>query len=535
MITLTWRRALVAPTALALALGGALLASGPAHAAEPVFSVTSPSNTTTYDNSATPDTITYTGENLPVGDTIAVQYYIGFNPGPTAAATVTAPVVTGTAWSVSATLAESGPGTAGVQSTVTAMKDGAADPAVAPVQVNYNTTTALRPADFAVTTPTASDVQISPTVTFSGTAAADSHVQVAYAGVNGEEEGGSVDTDGTGVYSLGVDFSKLPVGATSAQVTVSDIGANADLFPGTTPITRTVTFATAPNPGNPTASVIPIVTTLDRATTTGLQLNASNFTPRETLAVSMKNAVTGAAVVITQSTAVQLADGAGALTEEITLPKGTSGYDFEVTVTGQTSHATAVAPVALLGDPTITAPTEGQALVGSTVTFSGTGTPGSNIVLVYGPTAEIKAQLEKSMAAMTREQTDSRTAPKAAAPEASSPSDPAAPAAPIVVGSDGSWSVTYTAAAGDYTAIAVGTLLDENGEILLDQDGDPIVTTPTAPVDFTLAAAAVTTSSTGQTLAFTGSDSTPIGVAGGALLVVGLGLVLAARRRRVRS
>lgn len=534
MFAVTWRKALVAPTVVALAFGGALLTGSAAQAA-PVavaFAVTSPTSGTPYDNTATPDSITFTGVGLPTGDTVGITYSGTAAPAPSTA-TVTPPTIDGAAWSVTATLPDNGPGSTGVEAQVTALKAGVADPDAAPVTSNFVTTTPLVPANFALVTPAVGVTQASPTVTFAGTGASSAIVTVTYTGKNGTPEGGSFDTTATGDYSFGVDFSKMPVGATSTTVTVTDEGENAQPFPGTTPITRTVTFAKAPNPGAPTASVIPIVTTLDKATVQGLQLNASNFTPGEPLTVTMKDVTSGRTVAITQSSAAPAADTAGALTEQLTLPASTTGYDFEVTVTGTTSGDTAVAPVALLGDPTITAPTEAEKLVGSTVTFSGTGTPGSNIVLVYGPTAEIKAQLEKTETAMKRAQAGTRLAPKASAPQASSPTDPAAATDPIIVGTDGTWSVTLKAEPGAYTVLAAGALLDADGNVLLDQDGDPLITNPTTPVDFTLAAAVTTTSSTGQTLAFTGSsDALPAGIGGGVLLLAGLALTIAARRRR---
>lgn len=218
-----------------------------------------------------------------------------------------------------------------------------------------------------------------------------------------------------------------------------------------------------------------------------------------------------------------------AVTQNLTaneLNVGPAGAPIPFTIT---LPAAASAPVATLATPVITSPKTGAKLTGNKVTFTGTGTPGSNILLAVVPTAQVKAAEAQA---------------KLATPKATTPADPQDP---IVVGADGTWKVTLALKANDYTAEAASFLLDAQGQPVLDANGDPVVAGPSNDVEFVLTAAVTTPAGTGTatpvatataadgSLAFTGSNAAPI--AGFAALLVALGGVFAflARRRRGMS
>ncbi|KQO46727.1 MULTISPECIES: hypothetical protein [unclassified Frigoribacterium] len=181
-----------------------------------------------------------------------------------------------------------------------------------------------------------------------------------------------------------------------------------------------------------------------------------------------------------------------------------------------TLEAAAVA----LDAPVITSPTQGQVVVGDQVTFEGTGTPGSNILLAVVPTD----QLDELEAAE-----NGRAAAAAV---------PADPADPIVVDAAGNWTVTLALTPDDYTAAAVSFLLGADGLPVLDAAGQPIVSAPSADVAFSLVAAVTpaalpATPIAGTTgLAYTGSEGTEAAIGiGAAVLLLGSTLMVLARRR----
>lgn len=195
-------------------------------------------------------------------------------------------------------------------------------------------------------------------------------------------------------------------------------------------------------------------------------------------------------------------------------------------------------PVPTVTTPVVTAPTAGQIVTGDAVTISGTGTPGTNVVVVIAPTD-----------------------PAGTVPEGSD--------APIVVDEDGTWTVTVTLAPGSWTVSSVATLLGDDGRPVLGDDGLPVLSDPSAEVDFTVSAAVVPTPTTpalptlpglvpaaptapialpttlvpvhvttpvapttASGLAYTGSDSSGVSLAlAAALALVGIALVRSGRRR----
>ncbi|MBD8104065.1 LPXTG cell wall anchor domain-containing protein [Plantibacter sp. CFBP 8775] len=173
----------------------------------------------------------------------------------------------------------------------------------------------------------------------------------------------------------------------------------------------------------------------------------------------------------------------------------------------------------LLPSPVIETPTQGQALTGDVVTFSGTATPGTYLGIALLPTAFYNALKEELEDVANGADANARVA----LPEGQDAA-PADPRAPILVDDNGHWSVTVAVAPGDYTAVA--TLIADPSEAV------PVPTSaPSAPVQFTLAAAAAPAASGhGPTLAVTGADTAaPLGLA--AMLLLG-GLALVAVRKR---
>ncbi|WP_440708335.1 hypothetical protein [Herbiconiux sp. YIM B11900] len=165
-------------------------------------------------------------------------------------------------------------------------------------------------------------------------------------------------------------------------------------------------------------------------------------------------------------------------------------------------------PEELLPAPVITAPTAGQALTGASVTFTGTGTPGKNVLLAVVPTSAV-GQLSSMAQAV-----------------------PADPEDPIVVDDNGDWTVTLALEPGDYTAAAALVTLGPDNTL------ESIISEPSIPVQFTLAAAAVpvtpvTPAGDGSTkLANTGAELGALGL-GGVLAAAGLVLVLVRRKTRL--
>ncbi|WP_378143796.1 ParB-like protein [Cnuibacter sp. UC19_7] len=254
-----------------------------------------------------------------------------------------------------------------------------------------------------------------------------------------------------------------------------------------------------------------------RATLPAPQFAVTSPTPGQVLdtrtVVFRGTGIDGAVVTVTEADGTAVPGTApvtvedGAWTTTGTFPSYVGG-EQSVTVTQTVGAEVTTAPVTFtlpeavkLPAPTITSPTADAALVGSTATFAGTGTPGTNVVLGVVPTSSVEGR----MSAL-------------AAPE------PADPADPIVVDTDGRWSVTVALEPGDWTARAVLVRFD-------DQGGLPTVISEfSAPVRFTLAAA-VTPAVPGDP---GGAGAKPAATGSGALASTGLelapygiGLVLA--------
>jgi hypothetical protein len=196
--------------------------------------------------------------------------------------------------------------------------------------------------------------------------------------------------------------------------------------------------------------------------------------------------------------------------------------------TGEVPLAFAL-PVELAPAPTITSPTNGELIVGDRVTFTGTGEPGANVLLLVVPTA-LLAELEEQLASELGGGLGSGTDARAAA--AAEPIEPADPSDPILVDANGAWTVTVALPPEEYTAVAV----------LIDPETGLPTSEPSAEVQFSLVAAAAVAGpgdgtgadadgGNGEGLAVTGSDSAgAIGLAA-ALLLAGV-MALASRGLR---
>lgn len=163
-----------------------------------------------------------------------------------------------------------------------------------------------------------------------------------------------------------------------------------------------------------------------------------------------------------------------------------------------TLEAAAVAPFAA---PVVTSPAAGQAVVGSTLTVTGTGTPGARVAFV------LYAQ--------------------GGQPASSGPFEEAQAESTIVVDAAGNWTSTVTGVRpGAYTIAPFSFALNAAGEATAVALG--------VPVDFTVVAAVVTAAAptTPTGLAYTGSEGTETAAGiGAAALLAGALLLIAARRR----
>ncbi|GLK15614.1 hypothetical protein GCM10017602_00960 [Herbiconiux flava] len=381
-----WRKVLAVPAVVALALGGALLTTGAAHAAEDTLTVTSP----TPDAALTSRTVLFSGTGSD-GSTVNVLD----DDGDRVPGTEAAVVVDGT-WETTGIYEESADVSQTVMINQVTGGSGAGEETV---------TFTLPPAyNFAVLTPAEGQTVLARTVVFGGTG-----------------------TDGSTVNVLDEDGNRVP--GTEAAVVTDGVWATTGTYTEDDEIDQTVSV----------------------------------------------NQVTG---------------GAG---------RGEQTVSFKL-------------PPTLLPAPVILAPKAGQALTGPAVTFSGTGTPGENVVLAVAPTA-----LVNQPQSLTQEM-------------------PADPEDPILVGSDGTWTVTLALDPEDYTAVAVLVELSEDGSLIT------VRSDVSDPVQFTLAAApapaptpvtpAKPAASGGDKLAETGLELNALGL-GGVLALAGVVLLVVRRKARL--
>jgi hypothetical protein len=540
---LSWRTALALPTAVALSLGGAVLMAAPASAA-PDFSVTTPAEGATGVAQTLPNVVPFSGEGLPDGDNVKVTYLDAASAQHVASNTQA--TNSAGAWTQGENFGELSPGQTTVVATISLLDQVGVPIDIEPITRTF--TLAVAPnavSPFAVTQPASNSTTPVPstTPTFSGTGAPLSTITITYgakAGATGTAATTQVLADGS--WTTSTDFSRLEAGVTEGSAIVTETDADGNVVPGTTGLRINFVFPSAPGGAVESGITLsPDKTTVDIASTDGVALAATGFSPDEQVTVAVTDA-TGKAVTLGGDRPAETfaSDTDGSYVDDLIIPTSAVGGVYKVTVTGVRSTRVVTSAFYALASPTLTSPANGAKLTGDTVTFSGTGTPGSNIGVIAAPTAEFQAALKAEQDSAKQSMKSSRIAtPKAAAPKASSPTDPADPQAPITVGADGTWSVTLAAKPGDYTAVAIAALLDADGNIVVGNTGDPVLAGPSAPVEFVLAAAVVPIVPAGVTpptaLAYTGSNAGPYVITGGLLLLVGLGLMVAARRRRTAN
>ena len=500
MITkFSWRRAVAVPAVLTLALGGALLSVTAAQAAPASLVISTPEAGATT-----------TSRTVVVSGTVAAGATVDVYKGTDDSGTRADRINTGnsTTWSTTLTYADTDAVNQSVYVTGLYGGSGFSDP-----QARAFVLPAVTPAEtFSVTTPEVAQQLASRTVTFSGTGISGSTVNVLGTDGNRLPGTGAVAVV-AGQWSLVYTYPETVDRNQSVRVTQVTGGAGTGDTPvafvlpqgqtldvvtpaeGTTTATRTVTFSGTGTSGS-------TVNVLD---TDGNRLPGTGAVAVVDGQWSLDYTYPDDATVAQTVNVTQVTGGAGSgdVTRSFSLP------------------AVVVPPTAVVLDaPVITSPTQGQVVVGDQVTFEGTGTPGSNILLAVVPTD----QLDELEAAE-----NGRAAAAAV---------PADPADPIVVDAAGNWTVTLALTPNDYTAAAVSFLLDADGLPVLDAAGQPIVSDPSADVAFSLIAAVVpagtpaTPIATPTGLAFTGSEGTEAAIGiGAAVLLLGSTLMVLARRR----
>lgn len=551
----SWRAALAVPAVVSLAFGGALLAAGPALAAPAESSTVDTVATAPSTDAATTTTNTTTTPSVDSGSTSgataseAAAETAAPTPTSTGEATPAAadPAATAPA-SDSATTGSSSADSSATGSSAAATTAPAAPAttaAPAPTATDSSTAaatptpTSSTASTFAVTTPVDGVPSTTTTPSFSGTGEAGSTVVIEYLGADGDVHTAAtttVDTDST--WTATTSFADMGPGVTKVVLTVAEVDAQGDPITGATPVVRQLSFTKPPVQARGRSIVLtPDYPTIDGAAVSGIGLAATGFTAGEPLVIAITGP-DGKSTAATGSEATPTADADGAFSELIALPADAVGGDYVVTVTGTVSTLVLTKTAYVLGDPTITSPTAGEKIVGTKVTFTGTGTPGSSIGLVIAPTSAVKAAAAAAASAAAADPATTAKAPAATSgSSAASAADPAAgsdASQNIAVGASGSWSVTVTLPKpGDYTAVAIAGVVDANGDPISDNTGLPVLSGPSAEVEFVLAAPPViTTSATGPTLAYTGSNASPFVIGGALAVLLGAGLMVATRRRR---
>ena len=488
------------------------------------MTITSPAPGSTYDNSAgLPQVVPITGTGLPQADTLVLTYDRGdgtFVNGIFGGTTTNAD----TSFSTTANFGDLLPGETTVVANLSGAnaQSGVADPEVTPSTYTFELAVAPNPAfPFRVDYPGVGTVVDTTTPVFTGVAAPGSTVTVTYSNkALGNSVAGTATTNPDGTFSVPTTFLDLAPGSlgTGANVTQSDPAAQVGS------LGVAFTFAEPPVPAiAPTITATPDEVTVEQATTTGIAIAATGFSPGE----EVRTVVTDS-----EGTAVDLADrelnyyaddDQGAYADTIVFADDVVADDYTITLTGvrsgivQAVDVTVADEVVLLTPtPVITSPTEGQVVTGGTVTISGTGPVGTGIVLTVADPSFLDGTVTETPAEGRFYLTD--------------------PTDPILVDAQGNWTVTVSLLPGEYVTQAIAAELNADGSV--DEAG--AVSDFSNTVAFSLVAAAVAPPVVTPAapvvrpagLAYTGSEASQ-GVVGAALLLlVGGGLLVAARRRR---
>lgn len=400
------------------------------------------------------------------------------------------------------------------------------------------------PADLIITTPSA---ELAPTtfeILVAGTVAEGATVTVS--------KGDVVLPDAVTATVDGTDWATTltyaPTDATEQTITVSGLLNGEAIDPvsttfalpsAETPVDPAAFDVTEPAPGAPLTSrtVAFAGTGVDGSTVTATDADDVVLADPATVtdgAWTLEVAFAEDAPIDQVVTFTQLTEGveSGVVEYALLLPTAAPAPEPEP----QPEPVPAPEPIPAPATPVITAPVQGEIVVGDRVTFEGTGTPGSDIGLLVVPTAELaelEAQIAEALAALEPQvSTLAQPSPQPA---------PAAPTDRIIVGDDGTWSVTLEQIPGDYTVVAFAALFDEDGAPVIDPATElPVVSGLSTPVEYSIVAALVPAGTTpvavipaDSALAYTGSETSggALGLAG-ALTLAGVALTLVARRRR---
>ncbi|GAA4678313.1 LPXTG cell wall anchor domain-containing protein [Frondihabitans cladoniiphilus] len=484
MLTITLRKALVIPTALTLALGGALLAAGPASAAPATLTVTS--------STPTPSTFTvdYKGTTTPGVDIQLIDPTDPTSPYDEE----TADPTTG-AWELTTTFDNTFDTHQQLQIV--------SDPSGADETQNESVTLP----SIAITTPAANSSVVTGTpFPVTGTAPIGSTINVVTA-----SKSFPATVDGTGHFSATVTETYAGTATIQAQGTTSDGEDLNDpsIVVGVTQAASTLRVLT---PANGFASTRRNVVFTGRGTAGDyISFDAAGGNTPGRILVGTDGTWT-ATLLFTptapnaETVKVHQYDDNGLVTVNLTLP---------------------TAPVVL--EPVFVKPASGSTS-GVQVTFSGTSQPGTYVSVFALPTAVYAVQNGDATPAQQAEVKNFDI-------------NSYQPTPFVLVDSQGNWSVTQTLAPGDWTAYADDAANADATPPTLD--GFPDNSTGSDLREFLVAApAAVTTAATGTTtaaaaaaakpatLAFTGSNDGPLYGVAGFLLLAGAGLVVVARRRR---
>jgi len=335
-------------------------------------------------------------------------------------------------------------------------------------------------------------------------ATTDSRI-VEFTGTGSDGAGIALSNDG-GTTVLGTPTTVAPGGAWTISVTFPDDAATAQTVVATQAIADTTppTITTVPVTFNlpPAAPVAPEPIVLD-SPAEGAQIDSrfvdfvGTATPGATLFVSIGDDVFGS----------DFADADGNFDFQGLFPFEV-GDDVTVVVSAEDADGNALGDpitrsfslLAPIAAPVITSPTTGSTITGGTVTFRGTGSAGDTAVVIISPDeATVAANPGLDITALL--------------PYA-------------VVAEDGTFVITTTLPVGTYTAVAI---LNETPITSADSE---VLSLPSNEVTFTLVAAAAPA---GTELANTGPTSTGLVGPAAALLLGGLLLTVAARRRGART
>jgi hypothetical protein len=496
--TPSWRKIFAVPAALSLALGGALLGAAPASAAPEDLTVTSPETGAVLESRS----VTFAGTGTEAS-TITVVDANGVALAGTAPATVT-----GGEWSIPATFAED----AAVDQTVTVQQTTAGAPdGSEPVSFQLPAVEEEpEPVAFAISSPADGATLTSRTVVFTGTGADDSVVTL---------------TDGNGAALPGT----APVTVTDGAWTTTATYANSATV--AQKVTATQTTGEVETGEQTISLALPAV---EPEPEPEPEIEFAITSPEDESVLDSLTVVftgtgtSGSTVDLLDIDGEPIADATtvivdGAWTITVVFPEGSDPFQLitAVETTGTETREAYVLfelPYEYLPAPVITSPTNGETVVGDQVTFTGTGEPGANVLLGVIPTSELE-ELEDAIA----DEADAASGDLSRAAEPSDPEDP------IVVGEDGTWTVTLALVPEDYTVAAA----------LIDPEEGLILSEISEFVEFSLVAAVAAADPTdptrpGDGLAVTGSESTGVIGLAAALLLAG-GILLAVRSRVERS